>query len=285
MELITLQNGQLTVVISRVGAEMTSVRDKDGVERLWQGSPDFWSKHAPILFPVPGALKDDAYLLDGKRFSLAKHGFARERTFSVETQRAASVTLALEGEASYHTGFPFRYVFRVRFTLEGSTVCVDYDTENLDERPFWFGVGSHEAYVCPEGIEAYEIVFDKPETLAHNVLSGSLLTGETQVVAANCTVLPLRQELFANDSLVFTAHKSRSVTLRSALHNRRIRVDFDDFGTLLLWTPKGAPFICIEPWTNPPDRVDADQDITKKPGMIRLAPGERRARSHTIAFI
>ncbi len=284
METITIRNDFLTVKISLRGAEMTSIRDQDGIERLWHGDPAFWGKHAPILFPMPGALKEDAYLLEGSPYRLAKHGFARERMFSLESHTGDAATFLLAGEAAKDPGFPFAYAFQAHYTLEGKAVRVEYITENLDGRPLWYGVGAHEAYACPEGIDAYEIRFEHQEPLAHNVLNGSLLTGETHLIQEGTDTLSLTQSLFANDSLVFTAHRSRSATLQSRIHSRKVRVDFQDFQTLLIWTPKNAPFVCIEPWTNPPDTMDTDQDITKKPGMIRLNPGEISTLTHVISF-
>ena len=70
MSLVTLQNGILEVTISSKGAELQSIRDTNGVERLWQGDPAFWTGRAPILFPVAGGFREDAYELDGKRYPM-----------------------------------------------------------------------------------------------------------------------------------------------------------------------------------------------------------------------
>ena len=57
MSLITIKNEALTVDISTIGAEMQSVREADGTERLWQGDPAFSAGRAPVMFPVCGGLK------------------------------------------------------------------------------------------------------------------------------------------------------------------------------------------------------------------------------------
>ena len=84
------------------------------------------------------------------------------------------------------------------------------------------------------------------------------------------------------DALVFRTLKSRGVTLRSTLHNREIRVDFPGQDTLMFWTKPGAGYICIEPWCNAPDFVDADMRIDHKPGFIRLVPGATVSHTHVI---
>ena len=57
MDMIEIKNERLTAVLSTHGAELQSLRDQNGVERIWQGDPAFWTGHAPVLFPVAGALR------------------------------------------------------------------------------------------------------------------------------------------------------------------------------------------------------------------------------------
>ena len=49
---------------------------------MWQSPSDkFWSKHAPLLFPVIGRLKNQEYELDGEMVHMPMHGFCRDRVF------------------------------------------------------------------------------------------------------------------------------------------------------------------------------------------------------------
>ena len=280
MSLVTIRNDWLTVVISTVGAELQSIRDRDGVERLWQGDPQFWAGRAPILFPVAGGFRGDAYKLDGIRYPMPKHGFVRKLEWRVESAGKDTATFLTD---KTDEGFPFAYELRARFTLETAALLVTYEVNNRDSRAFWFSVGAHEAYATPEGIEAYSVVFDEAETLENSVLDGNLIRRESVVIAENTRELPLLYRYFAVDALVFRTLKSRGVTLRSKLHHREIRVDFPEHGALLFWTKPNAGYICIEPWCNAPDFVDADLRIDHKPGFIRLSPGETSARRHTIS--
>lgn len=281
--MITLRNNTLCVTISPLGAEMQSVLDARQVERIWQGDPSFWTGRAPVLFPVAGKLKDNAYLLDGQKHTLPQHGFARGRRFSVEHAAQDATTFLLRGDGS-EPGFPFLYAFRVRYSIQENAIRVEYTVDNLDTRAFWYGIGAHEAYACPEGICAYALEFEKEETLTRRVLSGGLLTGETELVRNRCKLLPIEPSLFENDTQVYSSLASRAVTLRSVAHERTVRVEFADFDYLLIWTKPGAGFLCIEPWSNLPDFIDTDQDITKKPGIAKLSPGETRSHAHTITF-
>lgn len=282
--MITLRNEHLTVEIAPRGAELMRVCDSQGIERLWHGDPAFWSGRAPILFPVCGGFKEDAYKLDGNTYEMPKHGFAKNSIFEVEESTESAATFLLRGKPGDHAGFPFDFALRIRYALEGNALITDYITENEGNETFYFGVGAHEAYACPEGVSQYRLVFDEAEQFDDTLLDGNLLLRETRTVCEPGHTLPLDDSLFTNDALVFLSIKSRGVRLESALHDRTVTVSYPDFDTLLLWKKIDAPYICIEPWTNAPDFADTDQDITKKPGMIRLAAGGTDSRRHVVTF-
>ncbi len=247
MDMIEIKNERLTAVFSTHGAELQSLRDQNGVERIWQGDPAFWTGHAPVLFPVAGALRGDAYTLDGVRYAMPKHGFSSGMDWQVEKQTADSVTFLL---TQPHPGFPFQYKLRARYVLCENQVQVEYAVYNLDTQDFCFSMGAHEAYAAPEGIEAYELVFDQAENFDHSLLEGSLITHRTVSLGQHTRVFQLRRADFETyDSLVFLNLASRGVTLQSPLHGRKIRVAYPDFDVLLLWTVPGAGYICIEPYS------------------------------------
>lgn len=285
MAIITLKNDALTVKISTMGAELQSVCDANGVERIFDANPTWWKQHAPVLFPVAGGLRDDEYLLGGKAYHMPKHGFAKLREFELESSIDTRAVFLLAGEAAKDAGFPYEYEFRVKYVLRGNRLEVSYIVTNLDEKTMYYGIGAHEAYATPEGIEKYYAVFDETESLKSNVLHGNLLGHETIDLTHDSDTLPLKYEYFAVDAIVLRNVNSRAVTLRSSLNDRAVRVEFPGFDYLLFWTKPGAPYICIEPWCNFQDWVDTDKDITQKPGVIALQPGERRIHTHTIEFI
>lgn len=54
-----LKNDELTVEFKPEGATISSIKDRDGVEYLWQGNPEYWGGQAPVLFPICGSLRND----------------------------------------------------------------------------------------------------------------------------------------------------------------------------------------------------------------------------------
>ena len=277
MQLVTIKSERLTVSISSLGAEIQSILDEQGRERLWQGDPAFWTGRAPILFPVAGGFNGNAYEWQGKRYEMPKHGFVRRLEWQVE-ERSDSRAVFLMTEKD--PGFPFDYELRAVFAVSGRQLRVEYAVTSRNDAPFWFGVGAHEAYATPGGIEDYEIVFDEAETLAHTALPEEPEYPGQVILGENTRVLPLKYDYFALDALVFLSLKSRGVALKG--HGQTIRVEFPDHPALLLWTKPGAPYLCIEPWCNVPDYVNTDPRIDRKPGFLCLEKGQTIARAHTI---
>lgn len=282
-EQIIISNGKIKAGISTLGAELRSIK-KDETEIMWQGDPSVWTGCAPLLFPICGGLRDDKYFFDGKEYILEKHGFARHREFETEKVSDNSVTFLLKSDAETLKHYPFLFELRVIYTIIDNGVKVQYEVTNSDSKVMYFSIGAHEAYACPNGIEEYSVVFEKPETLNARVLNGNLLEYKTVPIIENERVLPLKKEYFAVDALVFTDINSRKVTLKNNRTNACIDVDFDGFGYFLLWTKPNGNYICIEPWCGIQDFVDSDYELTRKKGIIKLRPGETDTRIHTITI-
>lgn len=280
--MIIIHSDALTVVINPFGAELYSIKNKAGQELLWQGDPAVWSGRAPILFPVAGSFKNLQYRYHGVTYEMPQHGFARRRAFSVSAQSASAASFTLD---SKEENYPFDYCLTATFALEGASLRATYTMENKGENDMYFGIGAHEAYACPEGIEQYRLEFPDDETLTNHLLTGPLRNYETAEIPLDNGKLALSPALYESiDTLVFATLKSRSVTLRKNDGSRFVRVDFDGMDNLLLWQKMGAKYFCIEPWTHAPEFIDHDGDITRKPGVRVLSPGEKQDITHVITF-
>ncbi len=283
--MVTIKNEQLTVEIAEKGAELRSIRKADGTDLLWNGRPEVWSGTAPIMFPICGGLKEDKFLYEGREYTLTKHGYAKYTTFEVEELNEDSVVLLHISDEKTKLSFPFDYELRVIYRLKDSSLKVDYLINNTGEKTMYFNIGAHEAYYTPEGIEDYDVIFDKEETLATTVLNGNFLTAATTPVLTSSKVLPLYDRYFAVDALVFREGiKSHAATLRNRITGRTVRVEFPDCDYFLLWHKYASPFICLEPWNGIPDVMGSSYDITEKEGITALEPGRTYRNRHVITF-
>ena len=51
-DIVRIESDQLAVEVSSLGAEMQSLRTRDGRSWGWHGDPAFWAGRSPILFPI-----------------------------------------------------------------------------------------------------------------------------------------------------------------------------------------------------------------------------------------
>lgn len=282
--MVTISNEFITATFSKIGAELKSLKC-DGKEHIWYGDPQFWTGSSPVLFPICSGLKDDEFIYEGKTYTLQKHGFARRAEFEIESVSTDSATFLLSSDNCPQANYPFGYEFRIIYTLTGKKLNVEYNIRNLTDGNMYFSVGAHEAYHCPEGIENYEIIFEKTENLDAYQLVGPLLSDNTVNYGQNTNVLALNNSLFDNDCLIFKNLNSRSVNLVNKTTGQKIKVDFDGFDFLLVWTVPGAPFICIEPWCGITDNVNTTKQLPQKEGIKKIEKGGSFYRIHSFEIV
>ncbi|MFD2787916.1 aldose 1-epimerase family protein [Hymenobacter rubripertinctus] len=286
-----LENEQCRVAVNRLGAELSSfVRTDlaDGtLEYIWPADPAYWGRHAPVLFPIVGRLPDNRYHHQGRPYRLGQHGFARDREFSLVRQSASALTLELRADDASRAVYPFEFALRISYRLAGTTLTIGWEVENPGAAELLFSIGAHPAFRCPllpdESFEDYDFVFDHPVTLERHLLAGGLLSGQTAPLLHEQAVLPLRYELFTNDALVFTHFDFTHLTLRSRRSGHSVRLRFDGFPYLGLWTPRpGAPFVCIEPWQGIASATTGSPELAAKQGILHLAAGQQFLTSYSI---
>ena len=55
-DFVTIRSDGLTARLNPIGAELWSLRDQRGDEWMTDADPAYWTGHAPLLFPIVGAL-------------------------------------------------------------------------------------------------------------------------------------------------------------------------------------------------------------------------------------
>ncbi|WP_040489215.1 aldose 1-epimerase family protein [Fulvimarina pelagi] len=270
----------VTAVVSRIGAELRSLKDRDGRELLWQAGPE-WPRHAPILFPVVGRLSGDVLNHEGRSYPLQQHGFARDMTFEVIEEAERSVGLRLTDNEETRRQYPFPFLLDVHVEAIGSTVSVRTSITNPGETPIACGIGAHPGFAWPlaDGVpkEQHRIIFEHRETGKARGVQGGLLTG-AYPLPFDGAILPLTEALFETDALVMPDVASRSITYEALTREGDLKgaltVSWDGYKDLGIWSkPGGASFVCIEPWYSMASPEGWNGDIFDKPGILKLDPG------------
>jgi galactose mutarotase-like enzyme len=262
----TISNSNLTAQINHLGAELFSLQNQDTKEYIWEGNPSFWGKHSPILFPIVGTLKNNSYHYEGKEYQLSRHGFARDMEFILSKKTENSATFSLTSSNESRKVYPFDFELQVIYTLENNKLTIGYRIINNSNSAMPFSIGAHPAFALPKPFEDYSLAFEYPENLTSHELENDLLSDKFSTIEMVENLVQLSYSLFEKDDLIFKKLQSKNITI---LENKKplLRVQFDDFPNLGIWTKNNAPFLCIEPWLGYSDTIHASGNILEKEGI------------------
>lgn len=282
-----------TAKIESLGAELVSFQGSDGFEALWQGDTQYWGGHAPVLFPIVGALRDNKVKIGGEWFEMGRHGFARKMEFTVSEQSVERISLCLASSFETKKFYPFEFRLTVSYSLGERGLTTSFGVENLGSGVMPFVVGGHPGFNIPVGEQAafedYTIVFEKSETqkcpridLQTCLIDPSdvhfELKGEREI--------PLRHQLFYGDALVFENLNSNLVQVLHKESGKGIEMDFSGFPMLGIWSAlNDGPYVALEPWTGCATRTDEGDELEKKKGMAFLPAGGRADYAFTVRIL
>ncbi len=274
----TLKNDKLKISVKKTGAELckiTSIKNK--TDFMWNADPNVWGSYAPNLFPIIGALKEDAYVFENKKYELPKHGFVRHNEDVIlHEQTENSLTFKLVSNDVLFKNYPFKFEFYMTYTLTDNSLKVNHTIKNMDTKTLYFSVGGHPAFKCPvfknENYEDYFLEFESAENSKRHMINmeNGLISSETEPVFNNSNKIHLAHDLFHEDALVFKDLKSRTVTLKSIKNGGILSVDYNDFPYLGIWAKPNGNYVCIEPWLGIADNETTNQKLKDKEGILSL---------------
>ena len=284
-----LENERFRVEINEFGAELTRFTGKkDGTEYVWKGDPAAWKRHAPILFPIVGRLKDKTYTVNGTPYQITQHGFGRDLEWQAEKVSDTCAVFTLTQNESTKEMYPWDFVCTVRYTLNGNTLKKEHTVQNTSDSVLYYELGGHDAYtICRrdgEQVSDYFVEFEGTDALSRIVTDADvMLTAERTTVPLENGRLPLSRALFANDAVMTEGLPVRRASIGSTKNSSRVTMDFPDFDYFAVWSPYkdfDVPFVCLEPWSTLPDGSHLDHAIEHKQGIRKLNPNE----SETLTF-
>ena len=282
----TLEGGRISATIKAAGAELCSLKNSEGLELLWQAGPA-WPRHAPILFPIVGRLKNDELRHRGKTFPMTQHGFARDQTFAWRERERSSCMLELTDTAASRLHFPFAFRLAVTYAVDDVHLDVRFEITNTGDETLPASLGGHPAFNWPlsPGLpkQAYGIHFSKEEPAPIRRLKDGLLRDKSEPTPIEGNYLALSERLFADDAVILDRPASTSIRY-AADRGPAISVEWQGFRELGIWSkPDGAPFLCLEPWRGFASPVGFDGEFLDKPGIMKIAPGESEILSLRIS--
>lgn len=277
----TLENDLIRIEVRDLGAELISLFDKKNkIEHMWQADSAFWGWHAPVLFPVVGRCLNDQIQIDGRAYSMEKHGFARKSDFRLVEQLPDLLHFALSPSEKTLAIYPYDFDFHIFYEIKGNYLIQTFEVDNKGKETMYFQLGGHPAFAVPflpgEKYEDYYIEFEKDTKLDREYINeDGFFNGATDKVLSESNRLPLQKDMFGNDAIIFKDLNSRKVTIRSDSHAHSLTVEFPAFNYLGLWAKVNAPYVCIEPWLGCADTAGKPTAFRDKEGILSLAPDDK----------
>ena len=286
--MIELKSDYLQVEFQSLGGALSSIKDKEGVEYLWQGDPAYWSGQAPVLFPICGSVRNDSVVYDKEDGSQVKgkiprHGLVRKKEFTLVEQTEHSVTFAIEDTEEMYENYPYHFRLEITYIVTGKTIRTEYKIYNKEsEKTMPYFIGGHPGFNCPlladEVYEDYYLEFEESETCSVPKPfpeTGMLDFKDRSSWLDNQKELDLNYDLFSYDAVTLDELESRKVALRSRKHDKGLRLHFEEFPNLIVWsTLNKGPFIALEPWSGLSTSLEEGDRLEEKKDVRILKPGD-----------
>ena len=285
-----IENELLSVQVNDAGAELWSVKSKKtGVEYLWQGDPAFWRGRAYNLFPFIGRMPEGYYTYDGNTYATRTHGLARFFVFDLESRTENKLVFSFTDNDETKKEYPFSFIFRVIFELDGEKLTTRYEATNTDEREMLCAFGGHPGINVPFGageFEDYYLDFSAPCAPERQLLDEDnrfIVDKTVPYPLTDGTKIPLSHDLFMHDALVLQ-NTTGCVSLRSTKDTRYVTIRYEEYPFIGFWqvTTPGAPYLCLEPWSALPGQHGKIAELETKPHMTRVPVGEKKEISFTL---
>lgn len=284
----------LEIITTPSGAEFTSIK-YHGEEFLHQGEKVldsngkvYWKRRAPILFPIVGSLKNNTTIINGEKFEMLQHGFARDMKFDMLKISEREHIYVLKYNQETLKMYPFKFELYVSYLIDNNKLIVKYKVKNLDDKTMFFGIGGHPAFAINLKENKYRLEFDeKEENAKFYQLDNGLISYKNNYInksiMSNDKSISIGKDTFTHDAIIMGNLKSKKIRLIEN-NNTRLVLDFTGFKYLGIWSKKNAPFICIEPWYTTADYTDSNSIFEEKKDNIKLEENEEFECSYSITF-
>ncbi len=214
----------------------------------------------PILFPICGNLPENTYTHQGQTYALKQHGFARDLPWQVidqDTSDGASLTLELTSNEQTKAVYPFDFRLRFTYQLQGNTLRLNQDYQNLSPQPMPFATGLHPYFVVSD---KRQLQFEIPANQYKDHLSQ-------------------RTHFFAGQfdfnqpeiDIAFLEPTQTSAQVIDPQRHSKLILSWDQvYSTLVFWTIQGKDYYCLEPWTAPRNAMNTGDRLLVIPPQAEL---------------
>ena len=248
----------------------------------------------PVLYPTPNRVRNGIFRHQGQLYpqnkrgrQIVEHGLVHDEGWQSEPPTILSDAVALKTWITFDESsplweaFPFQHRLELVFTLRLAGIQITYNLHNLGRTAIPFGFGLHPYFAKLSGEEATFVSL--PANQVMDTTGDFLPTG--RLIDVTDTIYDLRQAkpIGALDmDHVFTglcAGQSAEIGYRSL----GIKVTMNatpDFSHLVLYSPRGENYFCLEHYTCSTDAHNlSDHGFIAESGLRLAPPGETTSGS------
>ena len=284
-----LENQRLCVELSEMGAEATRIYDKKtGAEILWEADPAYWKRHSPVLFPNVGKTYHNTVLINGTHYPTSQHGFARDSSFKCICKKDDAASFLLVSSDETKEVYPFDFELVISYTLQENSLRVEWEVRNPGDEDMYFTIGGHPAFRFAKSEEKksdYILKFPGKNELRYILINPSEAAADPEKVHTldlKDSCYPVTEEMFENDALIFDDGQIEEVWLCHKDGTPYVGVKCEGFPNFGIWSVKDAPFVCLEPWMGRCDDIGFNGELSQKPNVNKVAPGESFRKDYMI---
>ena len=243
----------------------------------------------PLLFPFPNRINGGKFSHRGKSYVVSPsewsqqtiHGFCVNRPWKVLEKTAHSVTgefLLSRDAPERRAQWPADARLVVKYSVEEGRLRADVTVENPDTVPLPWGFGTHPYFRLPlGGGHSPDDCVIHAEVSEQWELNECFPTGNKLAVPADKDLRNGWKFGSGPQDDVYTGLKPRDGEIVQTIddpvsHLRLTQRSCDAFRELVVFTPKGRPTICLEPYTCVTDASNL-KDLGLDSGWRELAPG------------
>lgn len=241
----------------------------------------------PILYPTPNRIRDNQFVYGDKVFPAQIHGIVKRSDFQVleakADQQGAYITGALsfeEGSALYKD-FPFISVLKIKITVSKDQITYDYEVINKDTKALPYGFAVHPFFQNPQGDVTIQTTAKKVMEMTEDKLPTGVCLN------THGTDFDLSEPKLVTD--LSLDHVYTDLAEPAAVINYKdFAIDLkatEDFSHLVVYTPEGQAYFCIENQTSSTDTHNLyHQGFKEESGLIVVEPNEKHKGQVRIGF-
>lgn len=285
-----ISDGKYTATVSDLGAELIGA-SCGNFEFIWQNNANFWNKHAPLLFPVCGRIKDGKYSVNGKEYDITTHGFIRDKVFTLKEKTDTRLVFEKKADADTLKIYPFDFTFIAEYEIKDGALIFRANITNDSDTVMPYMFGWHPGFSYPDSVGVLEdltLDFGEAKELSYHPLQHRVFVNpKSETVKLDDGKYKINtKHLYDTDTIIFSG-MGCGMTLSSAANDYTLDFTWsDNLPYLCIWKEpdNNARFLCLEPWSSLPGDGETYENFDTR-AMRRLQPKESESFVYTMKIV